>query len=235
MSPLWSQGGMRRFYAGLAPALLQGPLARFGDTAANVGVLTLLDASPSTKDLPVVVKTLAASAGAATWRIILMPIDTVKSIMQVEGAKGLPMLREKMAKGGPLVLFYGGVGASVATFAGHYPWFATYNLLDSKIPVPTDRLQKLGRNAFMGFTASVISDSVSNSFRVLKTYRQTSPTKVSYMDAAQQIIAKDGVKGLLGRGLSTRIATNGLQGLMFSVLWKFFDEKLHKPKEKSPA
>lgn len=36
------------------------------------------------------------------------------------------------------------------------------------------------------------------------------------------MIAADGLKGLFGRGLKTRIIANGLQGLLFSVLWKFF-------------
>lgn len=30
-------GGIRRFYQGVGPALFQGPLSRFGDTAANAG------------------------------------------------------------------------------------------------------------------------------------------------------------------------------------------------------
>ena len=40
---LYSQGGVLRFYQGLAPALIQGPLSRFGDTAANQGTLHLLN------------------------------------------------------------------------------------------------------------------------------------------------------------------------------------------------
>lgn len=76
---LCGQGGVLRFYRGIAPALLQGPLSRFGDTAANVGVLTLLDANDNTRDLPVSVKTLGASLGAAVWRIFLMPLDTVRN------------------------------------------------------------------------------------------------------------------------------------------------------------
>lgn len=35
-------------------------------------------------------------------------------------------------------------------------------------------------------------------------------------------MATDGIKGLFGRGLKTRIIANGLQGLLFSILWKFF-------------
>ena len=34
---LYKEGGVVRFYRGLLPALFQGPLSRFGDTAANTG------------------------------------------------------------------------------------------------------------------------------------------------------------------------------------------------------
>lgn len=70
--------------------------------------------------------------------------------------------------------------------------------------------------------ASIASDSISNSLRVVKTYRQVNATRIGYMDAARAVIAADGVRGLLGRGLKTRILANGLQGIMFSVLWKLF-------------
>ena len=42
---LWNEGKIRRFYRGVGPALLQGPLARFGDTAANTMVLSYLENS----------------------------------------------------------------------------------------------------------------------------------------------------------------------------------------------
>mmetsp|Transcript_20201 Transcript_20201/g.49553 ORF Transcript_20201/g.49553 Transcript_20201/m.49553 type:complete len:147 (-) Transcript_20201:685-1125(-) len=75
---LYADGGIPRFYRGVLPALVQGPLSRFGDTAANTGVLTLMNSLESTKDLNVGFKTVAASASAALFRIFLMPVDTVK-------------------------------------------------------------------------------------------------------------------------------------------------------------
>ncbi len=39
-------------------------------------------------------------------------------------------------------------------------------------------------------------------------------------ECAALVIKKDGVIGLFGRGLSTRIITNGLQGIMFNVMWR---------------
>lgn len=228
LKALYKDGGIPRFYRGILPALMQGPLSRFGDTAANAGIMSLMEHNETMKNQPALIKTVFASASAAAFRITLMPIDTVKTIMQVEGAQGLPKLRAKVAAQGPTAFFHGAIGASAATFAGHYPWFATYNTLNSYIPVPEDMLPKLGRNAGIGFCSSAVSDTVSNSIRVLKTYRQTSEVKVSYAEAARTIINAEGLGGLFGRGLQTRIIANGMQGMMFSILWKYFEDALKK-------
>jgi hypothetical protein len=79
---LYADGGIPRFYRGVLPALIQGPLSRFGDTAANTGMLTLLDSFDSTRDLNIGFKTVAASVAAALFRIFLMPVDTVKTTMR---------------------------------------------------------------------------------------------------------------------------------------------------------
>eukprot|EP01080_Neovahlkampfia_damariscottae_P000251 gene251-4497_t len=227
---LYAEGGIRRFYRGIGPALFQGPLSRFGDTAANTGVLALLNASPSTENLPVGVKTIFASATAALWRIFLMPIDTMKTKLQVDGKDALRALMAKSRAHGPSVFYHGALAASGATFAGHFPWFFTYNYLDATIPVPDTMMAKLSRNAFLGFSASVVSDTVSNSIRVVKTYKQTSSESISYVDTVKNVIKEDGVAGLFGRGLKTRILANGMQGVMFSVLWKYFDDKIKNSK-----
>ena len=45
---------------------------------------------------------------------------------------------------------------------------------------------------------------------------------IKIAEAARLIILDEGIFGLLGRGLKTRILCNGLQGLLFSILWKLF-------------
>jgi hypothetical protein len=67
-----------------------------------------------------------------------------------------------------------------------------------------------------------MSDTISNSLRVVKTYRQVNETRIGYANAAKAVVAADGWIGLFGRGLVTRIIANGLQGIMFSILWKLF-------------
>merc|ERR1712113_651742 len=185
----------------------------------------------STDSLPVLVKTLGASAAASGMRIFLMPIDAWKTTKQVEGAAGLQKLMAKVRTSGPTVLWHGALGAATATFVGHYPWWSVYNSLNEYLPQydrKTDLPMYLARNAGIGFCASVVSDSVSNPIRVLKTYRQTSTTKISYMDAGKAIIAKEGFAGFWTRGLSTKIVANGLQGVMFSVGFKYFSEIIMK-------
>ncbi|KAJ3085656.1 hypothetical protein HK100_008966, partial [Physocladia obscura] len=198
-------------------------MSRFGDTASNAGALALLESSDLTKDLPVTIKTLFASAFAASFRMFLTPVDTLKTTMQIKGTEGTALLRQRIKAHGVGTLWYGAGASAAATFVGHYPWFATYNLLQEYIPRQTTTARKLGRNAVIGFTSSIVSDTISNSLRVIKTYRQTHEVPVSYRQAIAEVVAKDGVVGLFGRGLKTRILTNGLQGIMFSVLWKAFE------------
>jgi len=162
-----------------------------------------------------------------------MPVDTVKTIMQVEGQDGFKFLVSKMRASGPTVLFHGAIGASVATFVGHFPWFFTFNYLSEHLPRPAkdDMWGKLGRNAFIGFVSSAISDTVSNSLRVIKTTKQTYERAISYRQAVRSVVEKDGIQGLFGRGLKTRIVANGLQGMLFTVIWKGLEDTWNARKE----
>ena len=104
------------------------------------------------------------------------------------------------------------------------------------MPEDGDTLKKLGRNAFIGICASAVSDCVSNSLRVLKTVKQTNPDpNIGYVAGAKMIIEKEGLKGLLGRGLKARLITNIMQSMVFSVAWKAIEEQLNKPKAKPAA
>jgi len=225
---LYGDGGIPRFYRGVLPALVQGPLSRFGDTAANTGVLTLLDNIEGTKNLPVAAKTVCASAAAAGWRIFLMPADTVKTTMQVTGK--FSAVTDKIKTAGPLALYNGALAAASATFVGHYPWFFTYNFLSATIPKQDDQLSELGRRAILGFCSSAVSDTCSNSIRVVKVYKQSYPKQISYTQVVQNVIQESGVRGLLFRGLETKILANGMQGILFSILWKHFEEALFPKK-----
>jgi len=79
----------------------------------------------------------------------------------------------------------------------------------------------MGGSLRLGICASCVSDVTSNSLRVIKTVKQVSGSAGdSYSEVARRIVAKDGLRGLFTRGLATRLVTNAVQGLMFSVVWK---------------
>lgn len=209
---------------GHADVVTIGPIARFGDTAANAGILALLQSNGYLQGLPTPIQTIFASCCAAAFRMILTPIDTLKTTLQAQGARGWGLLRLRIKNDGIGSLWWGAFATAAATFVGHYPWFAVYNFLSENITEPPR--EQIGwwllRAAFIGFCASVVSDTISNSLRVVKTYRQVNDTRISYTEAAKQVIRQDGRIGLFGRGLKTRIIANGLQGILFSILWKLF-------------
>jgi hypothetical protein len=228
---LAKEGGIARFYRGVNFAILQAPLSRFGDTAANTGVLAFLEVTAP--NMPVGFQTAFASTCGALWRIAIMPIDAYKTTLQVRGKEALSVLKGKVASNGPGVLYYGAVANFSANWVGNYPWFVTHNFLQQRIPQKEGRM-KLVRNAFIGICSSSVSDTVSNSLRVLKTVKQTSSdAKLGYVQAFRNIVATEGVRGLLGRGLATRLLVNVSQSMVFTVLWKSIQEELQKRTEKN--
>ena len=61
---LYAEGGILRFYRGVGPALIQGPLSRFGDTASNAGRLSpVLHRQPDARVLPLTSPSHARRAG----------------------------------------------------------------------------------------------------------------------------------------------------------------------------
>lgn len=222
---LYGMGGIPRLYSGVSFALIQAPLSRFVSTAANDGVGELLKEFNWGPGREVVV----AACVVGIFRCALMPIDTMKTVLQIEGNKGLANLLSKV-RAGQIHLLYSGIMANAASsFIGHYPWFYTYNLLSRNVMLSELVPWSTCRNALIGFTSSVISDTVANFMRVLKTSKQalgsTSSSSVTYAETLTVIIAVDGWKGLFGRGLKTRIVGNALQSILFTVIWRSLSER----------
>jgi hypothetical protein len=60
------------------------------------------------------------------------------------------------------------MGAMFAKFAAHFPFFYTYNFLQTVVPHRESLSAKMMQNAGIGFISSILSDSCANTFRVLK-------------------------------------------------------------------
>ena len=239
LKKLYKDGGIRRFYRGLPFAIFQGPMSRFGSAASNTLVLGLRDADVwGLHAYPLWIVTILGSYLTALYRVALMPIDTLKTVSQVEGRKGFDaVFRHSIRKGNVRNLYTGSYAMFLATLIGHYPWFATYNVLQRIVPRQEVRAMQMLRSAVIGFTASIVSDVTSNPIRVVKTTKQSSAAKTalkleaprrrrdganddSYANIVLRIAKEDGVQAFFTRGLSTRILANGLQSIVFSVVWR---------------
>ena len=97
INTLYIDGGFFRYYQGLGAALVQGPVARFGDTAANAGILALLESNKFMRTLPKFIQTAFASVVAALFRMILTPVDTLKTTLQAQGKRGWGILARRVS------------------------------------------------------------------------------------------------------------------------------------------
>ena len=160
--------------------------------------------------------------------MMLMPIDTCKTVLQIENKKGLTQLLSKVRNGHIHLLYSGALANALSSFIGHYPWFYTYNLLSKNEALIESIPWATGRNALIGFMSSIVSDTVANSMRVIKTSKQalgSTRSSITYAETISLILAVDGWRGLLGRGLKTRILGNALQSILFTVVWRGLSER----------
>ena len=113
--------------------------------------------------------------------------------------------------------------------------FFTYNILSKSDWLQHMIPSQLLRNAGIGLTASIVSDTMVNAVRVVKTTKQAIGSKhdVSYMETIRMILAADGWKGLFGRGLQARILTNALQSIVFTIIWRGLAERWSSSKQTS--
>lgn len=117
-----NDGGIPRFYRGLSFALVQAPLSRFVSTAANDGVEIFFASLESTKDWGPGRTTVVAGLVVGIWRMALMPIDTCKTVLQVDSVEGFRNLMRRVKAGKIGVLYQGAIANALSAFVGHYPW-----------------------------------------------------------------------------------------------------------------
>ena len=158
---LLKEGGVRRLYRGLAFALIQAPAAKFASVAANDGVKSFLGSFEETELWGPEKTTLVASLIFGLVRIVLMPIDTMKTVLQVDSSEGFRNLMRCLKQGNFMVLFEGAGAVALMGIVSYYPWFVTYNMMAAtnwlKRLIPSPLL----RNAFIGLAAGIVSDTVA--------------------------------------------------------------------------
>ena len=172
------------------------------------------------KDMDSFSRTFLSSGLSMSWRLSIMPIYVTKTSLQVNGKNGLSLLKKNIKTNGPKVLYNGASASMTANMVGYYPWFLTYDYLKNNAP----KGNEIVRNGIIGFIAAFNSDVCSNSLRVIKTNKQTQ-LNTSYNLIIKNIIEKEGIQGLLFRGLKTKILINGIQGMVFSIVFNLINNK----------
>ncbi len=70
--------------------------------------------------------------------MLLIPLDAFKTMMQVEGNAGIHILLAKLKEQGILALWDGATVAVLSMISAHYPWYLSFNYLNSTIPAQTN-------------------------------------------------------------------------------------------------
>lgn len=218
---LYKEGGVGRFYRGMPLALIQNPLMKFGAVAANEGSKVLVaHFGGSDFQSPLLTSSLGTMF-SILWKLLLVPIETIKTVLQVDGFPGFQKLMKEAFSGNLLRLYCGSTATILSTLLSHYPWFYVHNLLEQRMKKWEGPMQSIARSALIGFLASIVSDCVSNVVRVIKTLKQTlGNDKAAFTNVVNELVREQGIWGFLGRGLATRIIANGLQSIVFVIVWK---------------
>jgi len=269
---LYQDGGYARYYSGLGAALVQGPVSRFGDTAADVGALAFLNSNPTTRDFPSLVKTAFAAVGECT----LSSYHSGSHLHTLCSRSSLPYSVNAYRNTKDNIADPGARGISPPAEPGAQirnkfalVWGTRHSWGDARriLPLVRDpRLPKFAPPTPANLSPKALSAGLHR-LCVVCCFRHgvqfvegredlsTSECNENFVwcvfllsprsifvgimgihpfrvgAAVREVTRVDGVRGLLGRGLKARILANGLQGLMFSVLWKLFLDLyvLHRP------
>ena len=245
LNALWRENGIRRLYQGWSFAIVQAPLSRFGDTFANAGVLAVFSIYYG-EGVNVGIASFLASGAGSLFKVALMPIDAYKTTFQVRGPQAAAILMSRVRSNGVGELYSGLFANLAANWVGSYPWFLTYNFCQTHLFVGmgdasssssssastallllSPGLLVLVRDALSGICASAVSDTCSNSLRVIKAYKQTSlEANLRYDQVVRRIVFERGLGGLFTSGLGTRVLVNCMQGACFSIVWKAVERGL---------
>ena len=111
-----------------------------------------------------------------------MPLDTCKTVLQVDSVEGFRNLMRRVKAGKIGVLYQGAIANALSALMGHYPWFFTYNALSKSEWLQNLIPSLLLRNAGIGLVASIVSDTFVNAVRVVKTTKVSKQHQVTILD-----------------------------------------------------
>lgn len=210
---LYKQGGLSRFYSGYFTTLGLTPLLRFGD----IGINSFINKKFLNQN--VFINTGLTSTLSGLWRVSLLPLEVIKTNQNIYGKNCSLILKKRIKKYGIKELYKGSNITFAYSVVSNFGWFGGYNYLSKKFPIENKHniSELLLKSSIHAVGASVSSDLLSNSLRIVKTIKQTEGSNDNYYQINKNIIKKDGFKGLFNRGLKTMIIGNAIQSFFFCV------------------
>ena len=198
---LKKNGGIPRFYQGFLPAVLKSSIGRTSD-------ITIYKTFNEKYGNNYYYSSLNSGCLSALVKIAIMPLDTLSNIYQVHGKDAYKHIRGNLYRG---ALAYGAIHSISSTC-----WLLSYSKLKEREWTPFSNLNYL----LTGFTSSLITDTIVNPLRVLKTNKQVFANNKSYVEILQDMI-KD--KMGLYRGYRIRLGYNAINGGLFVLFWQNFE------------
>lgn len=237
-SMLYREGGIRRFYCGSHWSLVLKSLGRVGSIASRGSIIYSSENFNMTLSKQSIL--LIGATTQALCRVVWNPVEVFLTMSQTEGRAGADMLRYKVKRHGYRSLFHGGRAAFAQSITAHYPWLLTYQMVSTSLPAPKSRLESILHSTIVGFSSAVVADILSNPFRYVKQddiqhmwlilcYRimlyvqQSHHEQISYprvFNLIQNRSRKSVVFELFCRGLPARFLLHGIQGTIFSIIYK---------------
>lgn len=208
---LYNDGGILRFYKSYIPSLFVASSCKFCEL--NSYYYTKNNNFNNLERL------LYISSVSSITKLCVLPIDTLDVFLQVEGNKGANTLYNKTKNHGIKVLYYGASPWLLNNFIGTFVWFGVHNYLDTKYTNDFNGYFNM-KNGFIGLSASITTDLLTNPLRILKIYKQSNKQNISYKTTINDIIKEKGINELVLRGLKTRLLIHGIQSIIFNVIWK---------------
>lgn len=218
---LYNEGGIRRFYRGIGPALTMTCMCRISDLTTYY----YLDQCDITR--PERCAYFGISAGAT--RAILSPIETYGLFMQTQGLNGRRLLLDKINKSGYRVLYQGVLPIMTISFSGSFTWYMTFDSLNKYIKQHewSNGIRKDLTNGIVGMISSMAFYISTNPLRSIKVYRQAAPTNMSYYESIPMMIREKGIVNAMFRGLKPILLQRSLQSGLYVIIWKRLEGVLH--------
>ena len=211
MRILYNDGNIPRFFRGFTPAIIDNALCRFGDAYIYCYI------NKHYSDLSLHKKSTLMSLLTTPHKMLLTPLDMISVNYHIYGKNGGNVIKNTIKKNGILTLYTGGSQILFLNIFSNYIWFTTFLYLEG---IHQHYKSSHTLNAIHGFIPTIISDIFTNPFRMIKTYKQSSP-ELSYKECIRELVNNNySMSNILFRGLSSRMLIHGIQTSVYVVLWK---------------